>query len=63
MPGQDDRQRAGAIFDHFHEACEVREGVPREGVRFVHKEDHRALAFFDQCTQVPLAFLALGWDA
>jgi len=35
MPGEDDRQLAVAIFDHFHEAFEVRECVPREGVRFV----------------------------
>lgn len=32
-------------------------------MRFVHKQDHRALAFFHHVAQVPLAFLALGRDA
>ena len=63
MPSEDDGQPAIAIFDHFHQAFEVRERVPREGVRFVDKEDYRALPFFYSFTQIPLAFLALGRDA
>jgi len=48
MPGQDDRQLAVAIFDDFQQAFEVRERVTREGMRFVDKQHHRALAFFHE---------------
>ena len=63
MPGEDNRQLAVALFDDFQQAFEVRERVTREVMRFVHKEDNWALAFFYSFTQVPLAFLALGRDA
>jgi hypothetical protein len=63
MPGEDNRQLAVAIFDDFQQAFEVCERVPCEVVRFVDKEDNWALPFFYSCTQVPLAFLALGRDA
>ncbi len=62
MAGQDNRQPAACVLDHFHQALEADEGVSVQVVRLVDEQCHRPLSLFDDFLQFPLALLALFGD-